>query len=73
MLRSARGSRTLPCTADATLPRGVAAVDFNVPPASTPAGEGGPGGESGEGAGAVAAELIEVGPAVTEVRLESVR
>jgi anaerobic selenocysteine-containing dehydrogenase len=58
-LRSARGELTLPAEADEGVPRGVVAVDFNVP-----------GGESAPGN--AAATLIDSRQLVTDVRLESV-
>ena len=58
-LRSARGELTLPAQADEGVPRGVVAVDFNVP-----------GGESAPGN--AAATLIDSRQLVTDVRLESV-
>jgi anaerobic selenocysteine-containing dehydrogenase len=70
LLRSARGSRTLPCQVDAQLPRGVVAVDFNLAAGPGAADGGVPSAAGGEN---TAAALIEVGAAVTEVRLESVR
>jgi predicted molibdopterin-dependent oxidoreductase YjgC len=58
-LRSGRGELTLPAQADEGVPRGVVAVDFNVP-----------GGESAPGN--AAATLIDSRQLVTDVRLESV-
>jgi NADH-quinone oxidoreductase subunit G len=58
-LRSARGELTVPAQADEGVPRGVVAVDFNVP-----------GGESASGN--AAATLIDSRQLVTDVRLESV-
>jgi NADH-quinone oxidoreductase subunit G len=58
-VRSARGELTLPAKADEGVPRGVVAVDFNVP-----------GGESAPGN--AAATLIDSRHLVTDVRLESV-
>ena len=58
-MRSARGELTLPAQADEGVPRGVVAVDFNVP-----------GGESAPGN--AAATLIDSRQLVTDVRLESV-
>jgi NADH-quinone oxidoreductase subunit G len=58
-VRSARGELTLPAQADDGVPRGVVAVDFNVP-----------GGESAPGN--AAATLIDSRQLVTDVRLESV-
>jgi NADH-quinone oxidoreductase subunit G len=58
-VRSARGELTLAAEADAGVPRGVVAIDFNVP-----------GGESVPGN--AAATLIDSRAAVTDVRLESV-
>ncbi|MGH8980870.1 MAG: molybdopterin-dependent oxidoreductase [Acidimicrobiales bacterium] len=57
-VRSARGTLTLPCAGDETVPRGVVAVDFNLP--------------SPDMANA-AAVLVDVTSAVTDVHLESVR
>ncbi len=58
-VRSARGELTLPAEADAGVPRGVVAIDFNVP-----------GGESAPGN--AVATLIDSRAPVTDVRLESV-
>jgi predicted molibdopterin-dependent oxidoreductase YjgC len=58
-VRSARGELTLPAEADAGVPRGVVAIDFNVP-----------GGESAPGN--AVATLIDGRAPVTDVRLESV-
>ncbi len=58
-VRSARGALELPAEADPAVPRGVVAVDFNLPL---------PGGPSN-----AAAVLIDASTAVTEVRLESLR
>jgi NADH-quinone oxidoreductase subunit G len=58
-VRSARGELTLPAQADEGVPRGVVAVDFNVP-----------GGDSAPGN--AAATLIDSRQLVTDVRLESV-
>ncbi|HUA95570.1 MAG TPA: molybdopterin-dependent oxidoreductase, partial [Acidimicrobiales bacterium] len=57
-VRSARGALELPAEADAAVPRGVVAVDFNLP--------------SPDGVANAAATLIDASAAVTEVRLESV-
>ncbi len=57
-LRSVRGTLTLPCAGDDGVPRGVVAVDFNVP--------------SPDAANA-AATLIDATATVTDVHLESVR
>ena len=84
-VRSSRGSLTLPCVSDESVPRGVVAVDFGLP---VPAPDGRPAGASPAGAGATdaaaaggagggpvnaAALLIDAGSAVIDVRLESVR
>ena len=58
-VRSARGELTLPAEADAGVPRGVVAIDFNVP-----CGESAPGN--------AVATLIDSRAPVTDVRLESV-
>jgi NADH-quinone oxidoreductase subunit G len=58
-VRSRRGELTLPCVPDATVPRGVLAVDFNVP--------------AGDGTRNAASTLIDAAEAVVDVRLESVR
>ncbi len=58
-VRSARGELILPAASDAGVPRGVVAIDFNVP-----------GGESAPGN--AAATLIDARQLVTDVRLESV-
>jgi NADH-quinone oxidoreductase subunit G len=58
-VRSARGELTLPAEADDRVPRGVVAIDFNVP-----------GGESAPGN--AVATLIDSRELVTDVRLESV-
>ena len=58
-VRSARGALTLAAEADEGVPRGVVAIDFNVP-----------GGESAPGN--AAATLIDSRQLVTDVRLESV-
>jgi predicted molibdopterin-dependent oxidoreductase YjgC len=58
-VRSARGELTLPAQADDNVPRGVVAIDFNVP-----------GGESAPGN--AVATLIDSRQPVTDVRLESV-
>jgi NADH-quinone oxidoreductase subunit G len=58
-VRSARGELTLAAQADDGVPRGVVAIDFNVP-----------GGESAPGN--AVATLIDSRQAVTDVRLESV-
>ena len=58
-VRSARGELTLPAQADEGVPRGVVAIDFNVP-----------GGESAPGN--AVATLIDSRQLVTDVRLESV-
>jgi NADH-quinone oxidoreductase subunit G len=57
-VRSARGSLVLPADADDAVPRGVVAVDFNIPLADGTAG---------------AAVLIDAAAVVTDVRMESVR
>ncbi len=57
-VRSARGELVLAAEADAGIPRGVVAVDFNVPGAGS--------------AGNAAATLIDSRRPVTDVRLESV-
>ncbi len=59
-VRSARGSLTLRCEADVRVPRGVLAIDFNLP---APSG----------GAQNAAAALIDAGLAVVDVRVESPR
>ena len=64
-VRSARGSLVLPARADASLPRGVAAVDFGLP---LPAG----GAAGSPAVPNAAAALIDPAAAVTDVRLESV-
>jgi NADH-quinone oxidoreductase subunit G len=56
-VRSARGTLELPAEADAAVPRGVVAIDFNLP--------------SADGEANAAANLIDAAAAVTEVRLES--
>jgi NADH-quinone oxidoreductase subunit G len=56
VVRSARGSLVLPCASDASLARGVVAVDFNL---------------DGGGAANAAAALIDAAAPVTDVRLES--
>ena len=58
-VRSARGELTLPAEADAGVPRGVVAIDFNVP-----------GGQSAPGN--AVSTLIDSRAPVTDVRLESV-
>ncbi len=58
-VRSARGELILPAESDAGVPRGVVAIDFNVP-----------GGESAPGN--AASTLIDTRQLVTDVRLESV-
>jgi NADH-quinone oxidoreductase subunit G len=58
-VRSTRASLVLPARADAGIPRGVLALDFNVPAA-------------GAAVANPAATLIEAGAPVTDVRLESV-
>ncbi len=58
-VRSARGELTLPARSDEGVPRGVVAIDFNVP-----------GGETAPGN--AAATLIDSRQLVTDVRLESV-
>ena len=58
-LRSARGELTLSAHPDEGVPRGVVAIDFNVP-----------GGESAPGN--AAATLIDSRQLVTDVRMESV-
>ena len=58
-VRSARGELILPAECDTGIPRGVVAIDFNVP-----------GGESAPGN--AAATLIDTRQLVTDVRLESV-
>ena len=58
-VRSARGELVLAAEADEGVPRGVVAIDFNVP-----------GGESAPGN--AAATLIDSRQLVTDVRLESV-
>ncbi len=58
-VRSARGELILPAESDEGVPRGVVAIDFNVP-----------GGESAPGN--AAATLIDSRALVTDVRLESV-
>jgi anaerobic selenocysteine-containing dehydrogenase len=58
-VRSARGELTLAAQADDGVPRGVLAIDFNVP-----------GGESAPGN--AVATLIDSRQPVTDVRLESV-
>ena len=58
-VRSARGELALPCVPDATVPRGVVAVDFNLP--------------AGDGTRNAASTLIDAAEAVVDVRLESVR
>ncbi len=58
-VRSARGELVLPARSDEGVPRGVVAIDFNVP-----------GGESAPGN--AAATLIDSRELVTDVRLESV-
>ena len=58
-VRSARGELILPAASDPGVPRGVVAIDFNVP-----------GGESAPGN--AAATLIDTRQLVTDVRLESV-
>ena len=63
-VRSARGSLVLAADADATVPRGVVAVEFNLP-AGQVAGQGEP-------VTNAAAALIDVNDVVTDVRLESV-
>ena len=60
-VRSARGAVEVTARADHTVPRGVLAVDFNVP-VPGPDGAWGPG----------AAALVDTTGPVTEVRLESV-
>ena len=68
LVRSARGSLTLPCAADDTVPKGVVAVDWNLP---MPAG--GPDGAAASPGPHAAATLIDASAAVTDVRVESVR
>jgi NADH-quinone oxidoreductase subunit G len=76
VVRSARGSLTLACRADESVPRGVVAIDFNLPPA--PPGPVEVATNAGTVAGGTpdvrnaAAVLIDAAAAVTEVRLESV-
>jgi anaerobic selenocysteine-containing dehydrogenase len=57
-VRSSRGSLVVPAAADPGIPRGVVAVDFNVP--------GAPGARN------AAATLIDAAAPVTDVRLETV-
>jgi hypothetical protein len=61
-VRSARGDVVLGAMADETVPRGVAAIDFNLP-----GPDGGNGGDSGGGASA----LIDSRQPVVDVRLET--
>ncbi|HEY1733159.1 MAG TPA: molybdopterin-dependent oxidoreductase, partial [Acidimicrobiales bacterium] len=78
-VRSARGSLVLPADADAGVPRGVVAVDFNLPLGAAAGGsDAGSGAGAGAGAGAggvmnAAAVLIDAADVVTDVRMESVR
>jgi anaerobic selenocysteine-containing dehydrogenase len=66
-VRSARGALTLPAVADEGIPRGVVAVDFNVP------GPGGANGTNGIDTPANAiSTVIDCRQSVTDVRLESV-
>jgi NADH-quinone oxidoreductase subunit G len=58
-VRSARGELTLACEPDATVPRGVVAIDFNL--------------AAGNGTRNAASTLIDAAEAVVDVRLESVR
>ena len=68
-VRSARGSLVLPADADAGVPRGVVAVDFNLP-----LGTAADGPDAGaDGVANAAAVLIDAADAVTDVRMESVR
>ena len=57
-VRSSRGSLVVPADADAAVPRGVVAVDFNVPAAAGPRN--------------AASTLIDAGDPVTDVRMETV-
>ncbi|HVX22588.1 MAG TPA: molybdopterin-dependent oxidoreductase [Acidimicrobiales bacterium] len=73
-VRSARGSLVLAADADSTVPRGVVAVEFNLPtggPGSAAAGAAGTE-AAGQPVGNAAAALIDVTDVVTDVRLESV-
>ena len=76
VVRSARGSLTLACRADESVPRGVVAIDFNLPPATPGPVEGTAKAETAAGRAPevrnAAAVLIDAAAAVTEVRLESV-
>ncbi len=58
-VRSARAELVVPAVADPAVPRGVVAVDFNLPAAG--------------GRENAAASLIDTSVAITDVRLESVR
>jgi anaerobic selenocysteine-containing dehydrogenase len=60
-VRSARGALTLPAQADHEVPRGVVAVDFNVPLA-----------ESADTPANAVSTIIDSRQSVTDVRLESV-
>ena len=62
-VRSARGALVLMAEADEGVPRGVVAVEFNLPTAE---------GEKGEAGVNAASVLIDAATVVTEVRLESV-
>jgi anaerobic selenocysteine-containing dehydrogenase len=58
-VRAPRGDLVLPAQADAGVPRGVVAVEFNLPGGDTPARN-------------AVAGLIDAGAPVIEIRLESV-
>jgi NADH-quinone oxidoreductase subunit G len=70
-VRSARGSLVLPADADAGVPRGVVAVDFNLPLGSAE-GSGGAATDI-DGTANAAAVLIDAAAVVTDVRMESVQ
>jgi anaerobic selenocysteine-containing dehydrogenase len=64
-VRSARGELVLPAEADAGIPRGAVAIDFNVPLAAAAPGDA-------AAPGNAVAALIDSRQPVTDVRLESV-
>ncbi len=73
-VRSARGSLVLPADADAGVPRGVVAVDFNLPLGAAAEGAGVTDtGAAADGVANAAAVLIDAADVVTDIRMESVR
>jgi NADH-quinone oxidoreductase subunit G len=73
-VRSARGSLVLPADADPGVPRGVVAVDFNLPLDAAAEGAGVTDtGTAANGVANAAAVLIDAAAIVTDVRMESVR